>query len=1375
MKYPTIRIEGSILSADILDKIQQGELLGQKPKDFWQEGSGKVKDEIVKAWADAQDMWRIYQRRIESIPKTKTGTSETRNFWMVPLLSLLGYDMQLYRTAQNINNKSYAISHNASNFDNFPIHIMGFNDSLDKKRLDSGPRMSPHALMQEYINLNEHLYAIVSNGLSIRLLRDSSRLIKLSFLEFDLERMFNEDHFTDFAIMFRLLHASRMPAKQGEGSESLIEGYHQDSLDSGSRIREGLSNAVEHSIESIANGFLAHPANDELRQTIIEGTLSATEYYQHQLKFIYRLLFLMVIEERDLIFEKETPKEKRDIYYKYYSVNRIRNLSEKRYLAEAKYSDLWISLKNTFRLFETDYYGEKLQIKPLAGELFGSSAIGILNNCDLNNKILLECLKNLSVFTNPNTGQIMRVNYGSLNVEEFGSVYEGLLEYDPQLENLGNKITFSFIKGTGRSSSGSHYTPDELVQPLIKHSLDYIIEDKLKEADPEKALLSITVCDVACGSGHILLNAARRIAHHLAKVRTGEDQPSPSAFRQAVRDVIQHCIYGVDKNLLAVELAKVALWLEAHNPGEPLNFLDHHIKCGDAIVGLAHKEELQNGISDEAFKKLPGDDNDICKELRDRNKIERKYAKDLKKHYDVMVNQGISNITNIFYEFDKMPEHTPEQIEAKREKYKEITSGTNYWNLKLLSDIMTAQFFIPKTDANRRKIITDSQYRSYLRGEQMIGEAVGQAEVEALQNRFFHWFLEFPEVFKDGGFDCILGNPPFLSGVRITEMYGDSYNSYLVQRYVKASKKTDLCAYFFRRIFNNLNINGLLSLIATNTIAQGTTRKGGLDIIVSNDGDIYSAFPSIPWPGNASVIISLVMISKQKWKRKKKLKNKLVDNISTLLNEAFENESIPEKLNRNKIYSYQGSCPYGDGFILDKEISDRFLKEKRNAEVVLPYIGGKDINNRLLMDPPRWIINFGEKDFATASSFKQPFQYLELNLKPERMTRDEVKYPRLHNEWWKFWHSRNALYENIKKLNLPKVLVRSRVSNLHMVDFIESNYTYSDSLVVFLFNRYKDFTILQSTLHSLWGNKYASTMKTDTRYIVTDCFETFSFPQNLITEIETKLERIGEKYHEFRIQLMQRLQLGLTKTYNQFHNAQLTSEIVNSEIANRKELEKKYGKDTVYLWNHLQKTAGTCSIEEAIAGIDKLRALHKEMDEVVLEAYGWSVDSENGHAIDLKHDFYEVDYLPESNRVRYTISSEARKEVLKRLLLLNHKIYEEEEKQGLHKKGKSKKKAEQPKFMRKSIDLTKTKPKPKKEDKHQMDLFSTISAPEPEKQPTEEGLLTSFHVGQHVFHDTFGEGEVLHIAGSGETAKLTVKFGREMKKLVAGYAKLRCV
>ena len=335
MKYSTIRIEGSILSADILDKISQEELQGQSSSDFGLSATGKVKDEIARAWADAQDIRRVYKRRKELVSETDYGTSETRKFWIIPLLEMLDFDAVFYRS-ETINGKTYAISHRARNLDNFPIHIMGFRDSLDKKRTDSGPRMSPHGLVQEYLNLTEHLYAIVSNGTYLRVLRDSSRLIKLSFIEFDLASMMDE-HFADFVIMFRLLHASRMPQKMEQGAESLIEQYHQDALDSGSRIRNGLSQAVETSIRMFGKGFLAHSDNNELRDLALDNRINAHELYEYLLKLIYRLLFLMVIEERDLVYPKGCDKEKRQIYYSYYSVAGMRRLSEKPYLADHRF------------------------------------------------------------------------------------------------------------------------------------------------------------------------------------------------------------------------------------------------------------------------------------------------------------------------------------------------------------------------------------------------------------------------------------------------------------------------------------------------------------------------------------------------------------------------------------------------------------------------------------------------------------------------------------------------------------------------------------------------------------------------------------------------------------------------------------------------------------------------------------------------------------------------------------------------------------------------------------------------------------------------------------------------------------------------------
>ena len=370
----------------------------------------------------------------------------------------------------------------------------------------------------------------------------------------------DEEHFADFAVMYRLLHSSRMPVKMDLGADSLIEKYHQDALDSGSRIREGLSQAVETSIRSLANGFLNHPDNVELREKIENQEIKASAFYQYQLQLIYRLLFLMVIEERNLVFPADANKSKREIYYEFYSVNHLRKLCEKRYLADRRFNDLWIALKNTFHLFDNESKGKYLGLRPLAGDLFGYHAIGILNQCNLDNKVLLECLRNLNVFINKNTGQMMRVNYASLSVEEFGSVYEGLLEYAPVFAKQNGLFTFDLVKGTERSSSGSHYTPDELVQPLIRHSLDYVIKNKLessdKKSEKEKALLSIRVCDVACGSGHILLNAARRIGTDLARVRTGEDQPSPEPLRQAIRNVIKSCIYAWIKIPLRLNCAR---------------------------------------------------------------------------------------------------------------------------------------------------------------------------------------------------------------------------------------------------------------------------------------------------------------------------------------------------------------------------------------------------------------------------------------------------------------------------------------------------------------------------------------------------------------------------------------------------------------------------------------------------------------------------------------------------------------------------------------------------------------------------------------------------------------------------------------------------
>ena len=717
MTYPSIRIEGAVLSPDILGRIE--ELPGQRPADFALDASTKVKDEIARAWADAKDYWRMFQGRLETVKKGSNATTETRNLWIVPLMGLLRYDIEYQPRGTELNGRIYVISHRATNRADAPVQIIGSRDpaGLDRKPANATRRMSAHALVQEFLNLHDQLYGLVTDGHVLRLLRDSSRLVKQSYLEFDLDRIFTDGLFADFAVLYRLLHATRLPLTNDTAATSLIEQYHQDSLDSGTRIRAGLSHAVERAILDFGNGFLSHPNNDGLRTAVVNGDLSAGDYYQQLLRLIYRLLFLMVIEERDLVFPANTPRVQRDIHRKFYSVARLRRLAEQRYLADPRRQDLWVALQACFRLFEANGPGTKLSIAPLAGDLFSATAIGSLADCTLGNDVLLGCLRSLGLYRHPDSDQLIRVNYAALNVEEFGSVYEGLLEYEPEFTGEGHELNFGFRQGDDRATTGSHYTPDDLVQPLIRHSLDHLIAERLQADDPEAALLELRVADIACGSGHILLAAARRIATELAVVRTGEEQPSPPAYRAALRDTIRRCIYGVDLNPLAVELCKVALWLEAHIPGQPLNFLDHHVKCGNAIVGFARREELGQGVPTAAFKTLPGDDKEVAAAFRRKNKGDLQHQTQASLDFTPELRGHLEAILEAWQSLSALPEQTPAQIDAKKERFAAFSQGEHAGLLRAIADIPVAQFYIPMVPGNEAKLVTDGEFRGYWRGQ----------------------------------------------------------------------------------------------------------------------------------------------------------------------------------------------------------------------------------------------------------------------------------------------------------------------------------------------------------------------------------------------------------------------------------------------------------------------------------------------------------------------------------------------------------------------------------------------------------------------------------------------------------------------------------
>jgi transcription elongation GreA/GreB family factor len=967
----------------------------------------------------------------------------------------------------------------------------------------------------------------------------------------------------------------------------------------------------------------------------------------------------------------------------------------------------------TFSLFEQEEKGRHLGIAPLGSGIFAPSALGIISRQMLDNETLLKVLRWLVTFENTQ-GHLVRVNYADLDVEEFGSVYEGLLEYDPEITESAGQPEFGFVKGDGRSSSGSHYTPEELVQPLIKHSLDYLIEDKLKEAEPEKGLLSLSICDVACGSGHILLSAARRVGFELAKVRSKEDQPTPSVLRVAVRDVIRSCIYGVDLNPLAVELCKVALWLEAHEPGEPLNFLDHHIKCGNAIVGLANRSELENGIADEAFKTLPGDDATIAKTWRDKNSKERKEraakALQLKAAFEKSTKNSANEAMTEYLAFSRLPESTPEEIESKTKAYQNFIGGQGYSFLKAMADTQVAQFFISKTAANKDCPMSDADFREILsgyKGWQLPQTAMAKAM--AADRHFFHWFLEFPEVFQKGGFDCILGNPPYLGGKKLSGSYGSDYLNWIITNYSPAGGQADLIVYFLKRIFNIISNYGILSIITTNTISQGDTREFGLNILLDDNGIINFAYPSIKWPGKANLEVTIISICKiVNVRHKIFFKNKEVKYINSFL-EPDGDTFNPFKLKENANKSFKGSYIGGLGYTLvEKEKAELIFKNEINHQVIFPYITGGDLNEDYLQRNSRWVINFFNWPIEKAMKYEDCFEIIRTKVKPEREKANRISN---REKWWIYAEDRPGLYSAISRKKC--VLGISQVTKHLIFEFLPKGVVYDTSMIIFPFESNVAITFLQNTIHDCWARKYGSTLESRLRYTPTDCFETYPFPQNLNTQLEQHLETIGETYHEHRRQLMLGMQLGLTKTYNLFHSNAITVLAVNEKDKQMASLQK-----------HLEKTTDTIPFHEAIQGILKLRELHVRMDEAVLEAYGWqdmihnnytAIPNAQGEISTQLHDFYEVDYLPENDRVRFAIHPDARKEVLKRLLELNHKIHAEEVAAGLwEKKGAAAKK--KPQSAKTSIEYGETE--------HETPLVKEASQPYLAKEAAEGSVLT---------------------------------------------------
>ncbi len=843
-----IQIEGNLIAADLTSELAEGSLKGQAPEDF---GLGKIRiaDEIATAWGDAKAYWAAFQRRLGRLEQDDLATSITREQWVVPLLESLGFVPVYTAKAEVVDGQTYAISHRADEGENKPpIQVIGCRVKLDKRPPSGMPRLSAHALMQEYLNRTEHLWGIVTNGLRWRLLRDSSLMTRLSYVEFDLEQILNSENFAEFGLFYRLFHRSRLPLGMADADACLLEFYHQEAIAQGGRVRDKLRDGVELALVQLGTGFLQHRDNRQLREKfnltpqlltkapaslqgkggqekvlsypppLVGEGLGERSFYRQLLLLIYRLLFLMVAESRNLLLAGDDA-EKARIYQEYYSISRLREVAEQPSYRREGFGDLWQSLRVTFCLFDENWRGELLGLSPLNGGLFNSETLKDLNDCRLDNHDLLVALRYLSLYEQK--AQLRKVNYGALDVEELGSVYESLLDFHPQVSVKNGIYQFDLVLGSERKTTGSYYTPPDLVGQLIKSALEPVIEAKLAENDltpqpphqgsgslrgqggqeaellsyspllageglgerssdspllaagalvrkglgerssAEKALLSIKIVDPACGSGHFLLAAARRIGKELARIRTGETQPTPEPLRQAIRDVIQNCIYGVDLNPLAVDLCKVALWIEGFCRGLPLNFLDHRIKCGNSLVGVLDLSCLDEGIPDEAFKAVTGDDKALASRRKKENKKQR--LTDLQGQLSIFntLETERNQYAKSWQELGEIAETTTSQVKQKATQYQESRKNSGWWRDYSACNLWTAAFFMPLTEQNLQLLPTTAALTQLLQGNISTQKIVDAANKLADEKFFFHWCLEFPNVFAVGGFDCVLGNPPW--------------------------------------------------------------------------------------------------------------------------------------------------------------------------------------------------------------------------------------------------------------------------------------------------------------------------------------------------------------------------------------------------------------------------------------------------------------------------------------------------------------------------------------------------------------------------------------------------------------------------------------
>ncbi|WP_438388965.1 Eco57I restriction-modification methylase domain-containing protein [Actinopolyspora saharensis] len=1125
-----------------------------------------------------------------------------------------------------------------------------------------------------------------------------------------------------------------------------------DSEGSQEEITEALGVQVREAVELLVAAFGRASTRQRERGESELDAVAAHEVYRGAVSVMMRVVFLLFAEERRLL-----PSDN-ELYATTYSAGRLYAELEQRKLDSSE-EDLEHSSTGWHRLlalFEAVYRGvshPRLTMHPHDGSLFDPEAFPWLplNIDDRTVLHVLRAVQHVQVGTGKSRER-RTLSFRSLDVEQIGYVYEGLLSYDGfraedttvglvgkrgqeaevplrRLEELAagsadtdelaaalhkefkdsgigtarklakqlappeavereerRKKLLDVTRGDSalaerllpfqgvirddlrelpvvvlpgelfvtesplRANTGTHYTPRFLAEDVVRHALEPLVyepgplttaeqrEWKLKSSDE---ILKLKVADIAMGSAAFLVAAARYLGGKLLEAWIAEDDERVRDYRpteysgdgeeepvvvEARRQVIEHCLYGADINPMAVEMAKLSLWLVSMDPQRPFTFLDDRLVAGDSLLGITSLEQLEYMHLDARKGRA----------IHERSPVD----------FTANVRSLVAEVAEQRRELREIDGTTLEGLHRKRALLAEANLKGRQAELAADLAVGAALAYAGKGEKGLRDgSIAAADYARKL--DTAEADARRQArewlDTDLPQGNFrrdtLHWPLVFPEVFENGGFDAVIGNPPFLGGTKISGSFGLKYREHLGQNIANGIKggRCDLVAYFVLHVQGLLKNSGQTGMIATNTLAQGDTREVGLDQVVNNGAVIRRSIKSNPWPSKSAALEYCgVWISRSDLHEsaERVAEGVVVPAISTSLDPLSRTGDNPWKLLRNKGYVFEGSKVTGLGFVVDFESAHNLLSlDSSNRDVLFPYLNGEDVNSRSDCSASRWVVDFREMSEDKSREWPLAWQWVERNVKHERMSKNAIKYPRMVKEWWKHWNTRESLYEKIKKMQ--SVVVLTKVSKTVMPVMVPTGQVFSHKLAVFATEDTAMLALLSSAQHFWWTARYSSTMKTDINYSPSDVFETFPLP-----ELTQELRDLGDELDRYRRDVMLSRDSGLTKTYNLVFDPECT----DSDIV-------------------------------------ELRRIHREIDEATVRAYGWQdrIDAVGG----LDHGFHPV-----GRETRYTIGPAAQREILDSLLELNHERYQREVEQGLHdkKKGSAKKGASKKSTPRKSAD-----------------------------------------------------------------------------------------